>query len=777
MQLLQRCIHVFCCRMLVFATLTAAGTAAAVSWTHLDGPYGGQPFALFNDASDNTWAGMNGSGVFVRAAGATRWELRPGMPTQSNSRIAIGGTGTAYVSGSAGVYALDAGDGAAWRRVSGTNGLPGQAGSGMTSDAQGAVYVGMGGPGGVFKLDSGATTWAAVGTGLPNNSTVNNLVFDGAGNLWASIYASGVYKLPAGGGMWTAINTGLDNLNIQALAVVGNDLFSGNQFHGAYKLANASGGGTAWVSWNGGTVTASDAIYRFANGAGGTLYAAGYSTVHALAGGASTWTKVGMGLESMGPTYSLAYSSQSGALTLGNGTGIQVLAADGTAWQDGSEGMAASTINGLAVAANGDVYAATFGQGVQRLANGAAAWTTVNPTGSAASINAIAIDGLGTVYSTLDSNVLKLVGGAWVGAGLDLGGFPYSLAVDASNALWAGQNGAVKRLPFGTASWLDSGGGLPTGTAVNALAFDAAGTAYAGMYGLGIYTLAAGGATWTLSNAGLSDLHVQTLVRDPAGTVHAGLADGVFRFVSGSWQRVGTGLVDSVLALAFAGNGDIYAGIGGNYAYRLPAGGTAWSQVKLGLASRTVSAMAAGGGRVYAGTDGSGGSPSGVYTLVTLDSVVEFYNSNLDNFFITADPAEQAAVDSGAAGPGWSRTGEYFNAGGPSKVCRFYGSLSPGPNSHFYTIDPAECQALKDLQASTPITEKRWNFESDDFFSSSPVAGQCASGQVPVYRAYNNGFTRGIDSNHRITASHAGYLAQVAKGWSGEGVVMCAPAQ
>ncbi len=45
---------------------------------------------------------------------------------------------------------------------------------------------------------------------------------------------------------------------------------------------------------------------------------------------------------------------------------------------------------------------------------------------------------------------------------------------------------------------------------------------------------------------------------------------------------------------------------------------------------------------------------------------------------------------------------------------------------------------------------------------------------MPVYRAYNNGFTGGIDSNHRITANQQVYQTQIAKGWNGEGVVMCA---
>jgi hypothetical protein len=156
--------------------------------------------------------------------------------------------------------------------------------------------------------------------------------------------------------------------------------------------------------------------------------------------------------------------------------------------------------------------------------------------------------------------------------------------------------------------------------------------------------------------------------------------------------------------------------------------------------------------------------------------VIEFYNTALDNYFITADPIEAAAIDQGSAGPGWIRTGGTFDAGGSSPVCRFYGSISPGPNSHFYTVLPDECEALKQLQAVTPATEKRWNFESLDFVSTAPAAGpSCPAGNVAVYRAYNNGFSRGVDSNHRITADPAAIQQVVNRGWRDEGVVMCAP--
>jgi hypothetical protein len=161
-------------------------------------------------------------------------------------------------------------------------------------------------------------------------------------------------------------------------------------------------------------------------------------------------------------------------------------------------------------------------------------------------------------------------------------------------------------------------------------------------------------------------------------------------------------------------------------------------------------------------------------------AVVEFYNPDLNNYFITADPTEQAFVDTGAVGR-WQRTGNAFAAGGPNQVCRFGGNsnINPatgtfyGPNSHFYTADANECAGLKAMY--TP-TAKSWKFESNDFLTTPAVNGACPASLVPVYRAYNNGFARGIDSNHRITSNYAAYLQTVAAGSIGEGVVMCAPA-
>ena len=154
----------------------------------------------------------------------------------------------------------------------------------------------------------------------------------------------------------------------------------------------------------------------------------------------------------------------------------------------------------------------------------------------------------------------------------------------------------------------------------------------------------------------------------------------------------------------------------------------------------------------------------------------EFYNTILGHYFVAAGQGEIDGILQGAAGPGWELTGESFKVwpqmpadtttlAGP--VCRFYGGLSGGPNSHFFTASPDECQVVKNGGG--------WFYEGIGFYIR-PVAAnprQCPFGLLSVNRAYNNGFVRN-DSNHRFTTSDSSILEMERKGWTVEGTVMCA---
>ena len=163
-------------------------------------------------------------------------------------------------------------------------------------------------------------------------------------------------------------------------------------------------------------------------------------------------------------------------------------------------------------------------------------------------------------------------------------------------------------------------------------------------------------------------------------------------------------------------------------------------------------------------------------------TVHEFYNAALDRYFRTASEEEAAAIRANPAS-GEVDTGQPFKAWsglaypqGTQPVFRFYGSVSPGPNSHFFTADVDEARQLQRAELDTPASNKRWNYEELSFAVRPAVNGGCPP-EVPVriYRVYNNGFALGRDSNHRLLTDFARYQQMIALGWLGEGVVMCGP--
>lgn len=178
----------------------------------------------------------------------------------------------------------------------------------------------------------------------------------------------------------------------------------------------------------------------------------------------------------------------------------------------------------------------------------------------------------------------------------------------------------------------------------------------------------------------------------------------------------------------------------------------------------------------------SDGAAVATATVVEYLDTADFPTSPGGHFFYSSDPAEQAAVDGGAAGK-FFRTTRTFKTGGSSPVCRFYGSVAPGPNSHFFTVNPDECNQLRTLQQTpTPAGIQQWNYERIEYATTPPVvtngALTCPAGTAPVYRAYNNAFSpTGVknpwDSNHRFTPVQADIAAMVSQGWRDEGVQFC----
>lgn len=162
-------------------------------------------------------------------------------------------------------------------------------------------------------------------------------------------------------------------------------------------------------------------------------------------------------------------------------------------------------------------------------------------------------------------------------------------------------------------------------------------------------------------------------------------------------------------------------------------------------------------------------------------TMVEYYKASADHYFMTLEGAESVLLDETAAGQGWTRTGRSFGAWMPStlagttRLCRFYGDLESGPDSHFYTPEGSECDGLKALDASTPHGQSAWRFEGYAGNVVVPVAGACPVNLAPVYRLYNRGFEKGGVPNHRYTTDTTLYQQMQSQGWGGEGIAFCVP--
>lgn len=180
--------------------------------------------------------------------------------------------------------------------------------------------------------------------------------------------------------------------------------------------------------------------------------------------------------------------------------------------------------------------------------------------------------------------------------------------------------------------------------------------------------------------------------------------------------------------------------------------------------------------------DGSGGIHNGAIvpatsqvTQVAFVSLIEYRNGR-DQFLMSGDPAEYAKLDS-LEFPGWNRTGYAFHAypAGTAKgvpLCRFYGGPDPTRRSHFFTADPAECDAL----ANDP--SHSWGLETREAFRldvPNHVTGACAAGQKPIYRF----LAPRADATHRFTADEETRSSLLAAGWIPEGygpkpIALCA---
>lgn len=164
--------------------------------------------------------------------------------------------------------------------------------------------------------------------------------------------------------------------------------------------------------------------------------------------------------------------------------------------------------------------------------------------------------------------------------------------------------------------------------------------------------------------------------------------------------------------------------------------------------------------------------------------VVEYHAPSVDQYFLTANENEMAALDRGSD---WRRTGVTFLASGDQEVCRFYGDLAAGPNGHFYTARVDVCDALKLRANITPFGREAYRYETIAFPMGLPLMPlndgrwRCPEGSRAIYQ-FKRPAQGGRHLGYRLVPAgsvqggpNGDDIARtmLQSGWAYEGHVMC----
>ncbi len=531
------------------------------------------------------------TGMFRSVDHGTTWVSVTGAVTVNASF-----SGVAVDSGAPGTVLFLAGD-KAYRSTTGGAGIWTSVSAGLTGGLDGAIIdpqthtawgwsYGLG----VFVLPSGATTWSAANTGLPNTD-VQGLALDSSGTRrMIAATTGGMATLPASGGpSWSALNAGLTGAPAPypvALAYDG----AGNAYVTLLNgtLWRLDPGATTWAALPAaGLPAASDAtlvgdpvvsghvVALTANG----LFepAAGLGPLWRSTDSGATFAPGAAGIDAVF-VRALAPDSQVAGrvLVATDRDAVQRSQDGGATWAPGATGLPGPRVDHIAAdgARAGVFYAATDSSGVYRSTDAGLTWAAVGATDPTSPVRLATVPGRpgvvyaasnGTVYKTTDSGDTWATLPALPGGAVSVG----AITPDPANAdaVYVADSKGVARLAAGAATWTTLSTGLD-GLIVNTVAVDprTPTTLLAGTFGGGIYRSTDAGATWHPSSTGEPDSFIDAVAMDPllARTAYAASGGGVSITTDGgaTWAPLTGGVsLPAVSSLAFSADGrTLYAG-------------------------------------------------------------------------------------------------------------------------------------------------------------------------------------------------------------------------
>lgn len=183
-------------------------------------------------------------------------------------------------------------------------------------------------------------------------------------------------------------------------------------------------------------------------------------------------------------------------------------------------------------------------------------------------------------------------------------------------------------------------------------------------------------------------------------------------------------------------------------------------------------------------------------TTSTQAAMVEFYNPELDYYFMTSRENEKSLLDSLTSSNGdyrWYRTGYWFKAdpfSSPStnSLTRYFipgAAKNQTRGTHFYTALNSDKQVITNTgreragSACNGMPNGFFCNEGTDSYVAPPIGtgatAGCASGERAIWRVFRGNTRFPDDPNHRYVTSIGMYNYMISdQGWDAEFVNMCA---
>jgi len=565
-------------------------------WQQTNGPFGGS-INCIAASSANIFAGSYGGGVFLSTNYGADWvSVDSGLTNLYIQALLINGSdifaGTCY-----GLF-LSTNNGANWTSIN--NGLTNANVKTLTLSGTN-IFAGT--DGGVFLSTNNGADWFAVNSGL-TNLNIQTLMVNGT-NIFAGTTVGGVFLSVNNGTSWTQIDNGLpyDTINsgyycISSLAVSDTNIFAGTKVKGMFLSTN---NGASWAAVNAGlTCSEVNAITVV----GTNIFAGtwGLGGVYLSTNNGTSWTAANYGLTHKGIQALTVSGTNIYAGTCGGG--VFLSNNNGTSWNAENNGLKNNDVISMAV--NGtSIFAGTWLSSLFLSVNNGTSWTTTPLTNTCT--NSLIVIGTdifagtsgGGVYLSTDDGI------SWVPKNTGLTNMAVKTLAVAGTNIFAGTSGGVFLSTNNGNSWNAVSTGL-TNTEIYSLTVSGT-NIFAGTWGSGVFLSTNNGTSWAAVNAGLTDGFIYSLTVIGTNIFAGTRNNGVFLSTDNgtSWTAVNTGLTDEHVHAFLVSGTKIFAGTDGGV-FISTNNGMDWIEVNTGLSHLNVRTLAINGTNLFSGILNSG---------------------------------------------------------------------------------------------------------------------------------------------------------------------------